>query len=403
MNAVIIILGIIFLIIIIIFLSLISYNMYKLSNINNEQQNIIKIIQDNTNKRFSNSIFMINAKNIFFRFNNYLINDIMKKICMSADIGNHDNPFYFKECNDDSTDNPRMVDDKELKKYDENIKDIWKIVITTIKKIETPFYHKYTDSEIDNMIKEKLSLNKVIQGENLKIHTSYQASLLINASVKIVGIYMDIISNMINHIIDDIELKTALFNKFKYLIEGIIIGFLTQNFDDIKLMLRRDATKEGNADILLTIFNEIGDKFNEINIEDQFSESVNRYYETPKFRNNLNDLEDKIENTKQQFERINQDHFKTTLNYKIPQKYNNNQITYKGLTGLEVDGEDVHAFRLYESAKPDNWKTSETLPDFKDIFIKESFLDERAKMIIKDEKYLITTNELFAKANQKFL
>tara|TARA_Y100000389_G_scaffold71465_1_gene68141 strand:- start:900 stop:1775 length:876 start_codon:yes stop_codon:yes gene_type:complete len=282
--------------------------MYKLSNINNEQQNIIKIIEDNNNKRFSNSIFMINAKNIFFRFNNYLINDIFKKICFHVDTNNLNSPLLFKECDEDSTNNPFIqIDDKELKKYDEKVNDIWKIVITTIKKIETPFYHKYTDSEIDNMIKEKLSLNKVIERENLRLRTSYQGSLLITAGVKIVGIYMDIISDMINHIIDDIELQKSLFNKFKYLIEGIIIGFLGENFEDIKSMIT-SGTDEGTRDRLLTKFSETYTKFNEINIEDQFSESVNRYYETPKFRNNLNDLEDKIENTKQQFEKINDDY-----------------------------------------------------------------------------------------------
>ena len=307
METVIIILGIIFLIIIIIFLSLISYNMYKLSNINNEQQNIIKIIEDNTNKRFSNSIFMINAKNIFFKLNNYLINDIFKKICLSVDSNNSYSPFYLKECDEDSTNIPFQIDDKELKEYHEKVNDMWKIVITTIKKIETPFYHKYTDSEIDNMIKEKLTLNKVIENENHKLNFSYQGSLLITAGVKIVGIYMDIISDMINHIIDDIDLQKSLFNKFKYLIESIIIGFLGENFEDIKSMIT-SGTNEGTRDRLITKFSETYNKFDEINIEDQFSESVNRYYETPKFRNNLNDLEDKIENTKQQFEKINDDY-----------------------------------------------------------------------------------------------
>ena len=310
MNAAIIILGIIFIIIIIIFLSLISYNMYKLSNINNEQQNIIKIIENEKNIRFSNSIFMINAKNIFFRFNNYLINDIFKKICRDAD-----NPIYFKECNDDSTDNPRMNGDKELKKYDENIKDMWIIAITTIKKIETPFYYKYTDSEIDNMIKEKLSLNKVIQVENYRQHTSHKTSLLINAGLKIVDIYKDIISDMIKHIIDDIDLQVSLFTKFKYIIEVIIIRFLSENVQDIKSMIT-SATDEGAQDKLITKFNEIYTKYNEINIEDQFSESVNRYYETPKYRNNKSDLDDKIENTNQKSQYLNdvyEDYYQTTI------------------------------------------------------------------------------------------
>lgn len=303
MNALIIILGIIFLIIIIIFLSLISYNMYKLSNINNEQQNIIKIIQDNTNKRFSNSIFMINAKNIFFRFNNYLINDIMKKICTDVD-----NPIYFKECNDDSTDNPRMIGDKELKNYDENIKNMWKIVITTIEKLESPFYHKYTDTEIDNMIKEKISLNKVIEGENDKLHITYKVNLIMNASVQVLGIYKAIIFDMIEHITDDYELQQSLFNKFKYLIEGIIIGFLGDNFKDIKSMII-SGTDEDIKDRLFTKFSETNTKFDEINIEDKFSKSVNRYYETPKFRNNITSGTEKIVNAAQQLKKIN-DHYR---------------------------------------------------------------------------------------------
>ncbi len=299
MNVGIIIFALIFLIIIIIFLSLISYNMYNLSNINNEQQNIIKIIENEKNIRFSNSIFMINAKNIFFKFNNYLINDIFKKICTDVD-----NPIYFKECNDDSTDNPRMIGDKELKKYDKNIKDMWIIAITTIKKIETPFYYKYTDSEIDNMIKEKLSLNKVIQGENYRVQTSQKTSLLINAGLKIVDIYKDIISDMIKHITDDIDLQVSLFTKFRYLIEVIIIRFLTENVQDIKYMITADENT-GAEHKLFTKYYEIYNKYNEINIEDLFSESVNRYYETPKYRNNKSDLDDKIENIKQKSQYLN--------------------------------------------------------------------------------------------------
>lgn len=312
MDIAIIILAIIFFIMIIIFMSLISYNMYKVSNLNNEQKIIIKTIENEKNKRFSNSIFMINAKNIFFKFANYLFNDIYKKICLHTVTNNLNTHFWFKECDEDSTDIPVHFDDKEIKNYNEKVNDMWKIVITTIKKIETPFYHKYTDSEIDNMIKETLSLNKFIENENLKQRINYQGSLIMNAGVKIVDISMDIISDMINHIIDDIDLQVSLFTKFKYIIEAIIIGFLSENVQDIKSIIT-SGTDEGAQDKLLTKFNEIYTKYNEINIEDQFSESVNRYYETPKYRNNKSDLDDKIENTKQVFEKINDD-YQTTIN-----------------------------------------------------------------------------------------
>lgn len=81
MDIVIIILGIIFIIMIIIFILLISYNMYKVSNLNNEQITIIKTINDVKNKRFNNSIFITNMKNIFFKFNYHLIYNIFKQIC----------------------------------------------------------------------------------------------------------------------------------------------------------------------------------------------------------------------------------------------------------------------------------------------------------------------------------
>jgi len=279
--------------------------MYKLTHINNEQQNIIKIIEDNTNKRFSNSIFIINVKNIFFRFNNYFINDIYKKLCMNMDSPQS---FEFKECDDaDSTDNPfhniRLHDINDNIDYHKEFNDMWEIIITTIKKIETPFYHKYTDTEIDNFIKEKISLNKFIEIENRQRHFSYQSSLLITAGVKIVDIYMDIISDMINHIIDDEDLQMSLFSKFKHIIEAIIIGFLGENIEDIKSLITSE-TDADTVNILLTKLNKTYNKFNEINIKDQFSESVNRYYETPKSRNDFKDLQDIKKNSKQRFEKI---------------------------------------------------------------------------------------------------
>ena len=394
MDVAILILGIIFLIIIIIFLSLISYNMYKLSHINNEQQNIIKIIEDNNNKRFSNSIFMINVKNIFFRFNNYLINDILKKICKDAERDN-----FLVKCDEEIKN--RQFSDVKIKQYDTKINEMWKIIITTIKKIETPFYHKYTNSEIDNMIKENISLNKFLKLDNELTGQVNLTSLMHNMYFQIIEIYIDIIKDMIDHITDDIELQKSLFNKFKYLIEGIIISFLGENFEDIKSMIT-SGTDEGTRDRLLTKFSETYTKFNEINIEDEFDKSVYRFWETPEYRNNMNDLEDKQKNLLQQTKKISRNYMRNRLDYEIPEKYNNNQISYKGEVAWLIGDKkvQVHSFRLYESAKPDNF-TPETLPDFKDIHIMESSLDERAKMIIKDEKYLITAPELFAKSNSK--
>ena len=309
MNVVILILGIIFIIIIIIIISLISYNMYKLTHINNEQQNIIKIIEDNNNKRFSNSIFMINVKNIFFRFNNYFINDIYKKLCMNVDTNLS---YTIEECDADSTNAPFSTNDSVQVNfyeafdidYHKEFNDMWEIIITTIKKIETPFYHKYTDTEIDNIIKEKITLNKVIDIENSKIHVSNQGFVLINAGFKLVDIYMDIISDIINHITDDIELQQSLMFKFKYLIDGIIITFLGENFEDIRSLITSETDNGKENDILYNKFIKTYNKFNEINIKDLFSESVNRYYETPKSRNNFKDLDDITENSKQQFEKI---------------------------------------------------------------------------------------------------
>lgn len=411
MNAVIIILGIIFLIIIIIFLSLISYNMYKLSHINNQQQDIIKIINDNisynmeeisntkneqqniirklndnTGKRFSNSIFMINMKNIFFRFNNYLINDILKKICKDAE-------HYSVKCNEEIKN--REFNDKQLKQYNTKINDMWKIIITTIRKIETPFYHKYTDSEINNMIKENISLNKFIRLDNKLRSDVNSTSLMYSMYVRIFDIYIDIIRDLIDYVTYDEELKEILLEKFKYLIESIIINYLGENFEDIKSMFTSGTDEdEGTIDRLITKSSETYNKFNEINIKDQISESANRYYDTPKYRNKKNDVDNKQKNFLQQLRKNGDNYFRSMLDDKIPEKYNNNQITYK--SGVAVlDGEKIHAFRLYESAKPDNF-TTETIPDFKVIYIKESLLDERAKMIIKDEKYLITSAELLA-------
>lgn len=397
MNVSIIILTIIIIMMIIIFLSLISYNMYKLNSINSEQKNIIKNIEDNRNIRFSNSIFMTNMKNIFFRFNNFLIHDILKKICKDAEFDN-----YLVKCNKEIKN--RQFNDKKIKEYNTKINDMWNIIITTIKKIETPFYHKYTNNEIDNMIKEKISLDKYIKGENQVMFQVNSTSLIINANVKIFKIYIDIITDLIDYVTNDEELKEILFEKFKYIIETIIIAFLGENLDDILLILTGTGTREGKKDRLLTKFSETYTKFDSIDIEDEFDKSVHRFYETPKYRNKKNDVEDITNNTLQQGAKHLKYYFKNNYSDNIPEHYNNNQISYKLHDGFQVpwvEGERVHVFRLYESAKPDNW-TPETLPDFKDISIMDSYLNEREKMIIKDEeKYRITAAELLAEMNSK--
>ena len=109
MDITIIILGIIFIIMIIIFISLISYNMYKVSELKNEQ-----------NKRFSNSIFMTNMKNIFFKFNHHLINNIFKQICKDT----NSDMFYTRCKIEDGTPSPendRQFSDDFLKKYNRKI------------------------------------------------------------------------------------------------------------------------------------------------------------------------------------------------------------------------------------------------------------------------------------------
>lgn len=370
--------------------------MYKLNAINNEQKIIIKDIkdvEDNINVRFSNSIFMTNIKNIFFRFNNYFINDILKKICKDAERDN-----YLVKCNKEIKN--KKFNDKKIKQYDTKINEIWNIIITTIKKIETPFYHKYTNNEIDNMIKEKISLDKLINIDN-KIMSQVNLNFLIyNTYVQIFQIYVDIIMDLIDYVTNDEELKKILFEKFKYIIETIIIAFLGENLDDILLILTGPGTREGKRDRLLTKFSETYTKFDNINIDDEFNKSVDRFYETSKYRNKLNDIENMKKKYEQQGKKHYTNYLRTYYDMNIPEHYNNNQISYKGGGGLVVDGEAVHAFRLYESAKPNKW-TTETLPEFKDIFIMESYLNKREKMIIKDEKYIITSEELFAEMNSK--
>lgn len=371
--------------------------MYKLNSINNQQKNIIKDIENNRDIRFSNSIFMTNMKNIFFRFNNYFINDILKKICTDAERDN-----YLVKCNKEIKN--KKFNDKKIKQYDTKINEMWNIIITTIKKIETPFYHKYTNDEIDNMIKEKISLDKLINVDNKIMSQVNMTSLMYNTYFQIFQIYVDIIMDLIDYVTNDEELKEILFEKFKYIIETIIIAFLGENLDDILLILTGPGTREGKRDRLLTKFSETYTKFDNINIEDEFNKSLDRFYETSKYRNKLNDIEEKNKNALQQGTKHLNYYLRSKYNMNIPEHYNNNQISYKLHDGFQVpwgEGERVHVFRLYESAKPDNW-TPETLPNFKDIYIMESYLNEREKMIIKDEeKYRITAAELFAEMNSK--
>ena len=416
MDIAIIILGIIFIIIIIIFISLISYNMYKLSNINNEQQKIIKIIEDKTDKRFSNSIFMTNMKNIFFKFNHHLINDILRKICKDS---NSDD--FFVKCNEDSTETPlndREFDDGKLKKYNAEINHIWKIIITTIEKIETPFYHKYTDNELDNMIKGKLNLNKFIEIENQVLLGNRQNSLIIESAVKIYYIYIEIIFDMIKSIINDKELRETVFNKFKLIIETIIIKFLADNFEDIKSMINT-GTKEGNNDILRALFDNKYAKFNEINLAYEFDDSIDRYYVTPKYRNKESKIDDEIQKNLQRAKKLNDDFielYPDTQNDGFSESLYSKQnddviqhighdkdtIIYLGVQPAEYDPEILHVFRLFKDKEETTYMDTmnstkfEMSDDFIDVFVKEENLHNyhRQFMIAKNRGEVISPSDI---------
>ena len=387
MDIAIIILGIIFLIMIIIFISLISYNMYKVSELKNEQNTIVKTIQDEKNKRFSNSIFMTNMKNIFFKFNHHLINNIFKQICKDTD-----SDMFYTRCKiEDGTPSPendRQFSDDFLQKYNKKINEVWDIIITTIKKIETPFYYKYTDEEIDNMIDYNFDLDEIIYMQNQEMQGNITSSIIMTNIVKANIIYMQIINDMIKHVTSDAELGMKIFNKFRYVIEGIFVKFIKNNISDIKSIIAMSNQEAG--DLLDSKFNELGVKFDEIDISREIDNSLNRYTNSPEIKNKYDQLMDLSKNTQQQLDKIYKNYENISKNKfirELPKKHPNEHIEFTDKK--DEYGETIYAFRIYELRKKYDFEKKEWEYERKsndkyfDVYIKEKYLDDRALSIIE--------------------
>lgn len=372
MDIAIIILGIIFLIMIIIFISLISYNMYKVSELKNEQ-----------NKRFSNSIFMTNMKNIFFKFNHHLINNIFKQICKDT----NSDMFYTRCKMEDGTPSPendRQFSDDFLKKYNKKINEVWDIIIATIKKIETPFYHKYTDEEIDNMIDYNFDLDNIIYMQNYEMKGKITYSIIMTNVVKANIIYMQIINDMIKHVTNDVKLAAKIFNKFRYVIERIFVKFIKNNISDIKSII--EITNEEAGNLLDNKFDELGVKFNEIDISREINNSLNRYTNSPEVKNKYNKLVDLSKNTRQQLDKIYKN-YENKFIRELPKKHPDEHIEFTHIK--DEYGETIYTFRIYELKKIYNndtkkWETVRKGHDkYFDVYIKEKYLDDRALSIIE--------------------
>lgn len=386
MNIAIVILGIIFFIMIIIFISLISYNMYKLSNLNYEQKTIIKIIQNEKNKRFSNSIFMTNMKNIFFKFNYHLINNIFKQICKDT----NSDMFYTRCKIDDSTSSPendRQFSDDFLQKYNKKINEIWDIIITTIKKIETPFYHKYTDEEIDNMIDYNFDLDEIIYMQNQEMQGNITYNIITANAVKANIIYMQIINDMIKHVTSDSELGMKIFNKFRYVIESIIVKFIKNNISDIKSIIA--ISNEEAVNILDNKFNELDVKFSEIDIRQEIDNSLNRYTNSSETKNKYDQLMELSKNTQQQLDKVYKNYENISKNKFIRELPNEHPDEHIEFTDKKDEyGETIYIFRIYELIKTydfdkEEWENKRKGNDkYFDIYIKEKYLDDRALNII---------------------
>ena len=387
MDIAIIILGIIFLIMIIIFISLISYNMYKVSELKNEQNTIVKTIQDEKNKTFSNSIFMTNMKNIFFKFNHHLINNIFKQICKDT----NSDMFYTRCKIEDGTPSPendRQFSDDFLKKYNKKINEVWDIIITTIKKIETPFYHKYTDEEIDNMIDYNFDLDEIIYMQNQEMQGNITSSIIMTNVVKANIIYMQIINDMIKHVTSDAELGMKIFTKFRYLIESIFVRFIKNNISDIKSIIAMSNQEAG--DLLDSKFNQLGVKFNEIDIRDEINNSLRRYTNSPEIKNKYDQLMDLSKNTQQQLDKIYKNYENISKNKfirELPKKHPDEHIEFTDKK--EEYGETIYIFRIYEFTKryyfdTKEWENVRKGSDkYFDVYIKEKYLDDRALSIIE--------------------
>jgi len=389
MDIAIIILSIIFLIMIIIFISLISYNMYKVSELKNEQKTIITTIQDEKNKRFSNSIFMTNMKNIFFKFNNHLINNIFKQICKDT----NSDMFYTRCKIEDGTPSPEndnQFSDDFLEKYDNKINEVWDIIITTIKKIETPFYHKYTDAEIDNMIDYNFDLDEIIYMQNQEMQGNITYNIIMSNAIKANIIYMQIINDMIKHVTNDSELGMKIFNKFKYVIESIIVKFIKNNITDIKSIIA--ISNEEAGDLLDNKFDELGVKFDEIDIRDEIDNSLNRFTNSSEIKNKYDQLMDLSKNTQQQLDKIYKNYENISKNKfirELPKKHPDEHIEFIAHKKDEY-GEIIYTFRIYEFVRKYNPDTKEWgnitrkgNDKYFDVYIKEKYLDNRALSIIE--------------------
>ena len=386
MDIAIIILGIIFLIMIIIFISLISYTIYKVSDLKKEQKNIISTVEYEKNKRFSNSIFMTNMKNIFFKFNHHLINNIFKQICKDTN-----NDMFYTRCKiEDGTPSPendRQFSDDFLKKYNKKINEIWDIIIATIKKIETPFYHKYTDEEIDNMIDYHFDLDEIIYMQNYEMKGNIAYSIIMTNAVKANIIYMQIINDMIKHVTNDSELAMKIFNKFRYVIEGIFVKFIKNNISDIKSIIAISNEEAGN--LLDNKFNELDVKFDEIDIRREINNSLNRYTNSPEVKNKYDQLMDLSKNTQQQLDKIYKDYENLSKNKfirELPKKHPDEHIEFTDKK--DEYGETIYTFRIYELKRDYDFEKKEWgnvrkgNDKYFDVYIKEKYLDDRALSII---------------------
>jgi hypothetical protein len=389
MDIAIIILGIIFLIMIIIFISLISYTIYKVSDLKNEQKTIINTMEYEKNKRFSDSIFMTNMKNIFFKFNHHLINNIFKQICKDT----NSDMFYTRCKIEDGTPSPendREYSDDFLKKYNKKINEVWDIIITTIKKIETPFYHKYTDAEIHNMIDYNFDLEQILYMQNEELRGNITYNIIMSNAIKANIIYMQIINDMIKHVTSDAELGMKIFTKFRYLIESIFVKFIKNNISDIKSIIEISNQEAGN--LLDNKFDELGVKFGKIDIRDEIDNSLNRYANLPETKNKYDELMDLSKNTDQQLDEIAKHYKNISKNNffikELPRSQPNEHIEF--ITDKKENyNEPIYTFRIYELRKDYNFDTKKWEKvrkgndKYYDVYIKEKYLDDRTLSIIE--------------------
>ena len=336
----------------------ISYNTEEISNTKNEQQNFIKKINDATGKRFSNSIFMINMKTIFFKFNNHYINNILKQICIDS------GSISFRKCNEDSIDSPsddRQFDDKKIEQYNNNINDVWQIVINTIKKIETPFYYKYTNNEIDIMIKDKLNLDKLIDFENKRLLFSKKGDLIKNTTYEIVDIYTNILYDMINYVTNDVELKDALFKKFKLIIHRLIIMFINENLSSFGNLFNAE-----NVSQVEEILKNITVETDNTKWHTPLDKSVTNYYKTPEYKNKDGELKKLAKNNLQQFRKLDND-FRDLEESLSTQEYDYDDKLFHNSTFIPEKSGFVKKLPTYDASKKVKIRYMADTPLLKDV------------------------------------